>query len=456
MDERPLIEAIKIHRSYPREKWHTPGHGDHPPFPDDWLAWGSDLTEVGDLAPRSDGGDPIHRSEQRMAESFGVRRTWYSVQGASLPVTAAILAATTATGKTRVVVERTAHRSALAAMVIGGLDPIWVYPKNTARGVSADDLVQTLKGSQEVGAVVLTRPTYEGIAEDIKPVIAEAHRKRIPVVVDEAHGTHWYGRIGYPTSALTLDADLVAHGAHKTEPTLTQTGLLHLQGNLIPEASIDLWWRLLGTSSPSYLLLSSLDAYQALRRDVVWTTRWRELSESMRQVWHQFPHLDLLQRRLSTETGVEVDPAKLTVWGPPADTARRILQWGWPEKVEPDGITLILSPERPLTMVKSMLSTLPASDSATRKRDPLPMPVRRLSPRAAVLRPAEAVSLGRAAGHIARDAIVPYPPGIPVVQPGEVISQEVLQWLAMWQDLNPGSIEGIYPDDQGGSVWVVT
>ena len=86
----------------------------------------------------------------------------------------------------------------------------------------------------------------------------------------------------------------------------------------------------------------------------------------------------------------------------------------------------------------------------------MPVPVRRLNPRAALLRPAEAVSLRRAEGHIARDAIVPYPPGIPVVQPGEVISRDVLEWLAMWQDLNPGSVEGIYPNDQGGSVWVVT
>ena len=458
MNERPLIEALNAHRSGLRQQWHTPGHGEHPPFVDDWLRWGADLTEIGNLAPRNDRDDPIHRSEQRMAESFGVTQSWYSVQGASLPVMAGILAATTAIGKNRIVLERTSHRSVLAAMVIGGLDPIWVYPRQQYRGAIADDVVRAIHSSPEVGAVVLTRPTYEGIAEDIAPVISAAHHRHIPVVVDEAHGTHWYGRAGYPTSAIALGADLIAHGTHKTEPTLTQTGLLHLHSDLIPAAAVDVWWRLLGTSSPSYLLLASLDAYQALRHDSLWMTRWRELGEAVQVLWQEFSYLNLLQPHLRGAAGVEVDPAKLTVVGQAQDLVPKILSWGWPEKVDPDGVTLILSPERPLAMVKSMLSTLPVKDLALWQGHPLPRSVQRLSPRAAILRSAERVSMREAEGRIAREPLVPYPPGIPVVQPGEVMSRDVLEWLAVWQDINPGSVEGIYPDPdgQGGSIWVVT
>ncbi len=458
MNDRPLIEALKAHRREFHEEWHTPGHGEHPPFVDDWLGWRSDLTEIGELAPKTDRKDPLHRSQARMAETFGVTRSWYSVQGASLPVMAGILAATTSIGKKRIVVERTAHRSVLAAMVIGGLDPIWVYPKKQYRGTLADDLIPILGSSSDVGAVVITRPTYEGIAEAITPIIAIAHHLRIPVIVDEAHGTHWYGRQGYPASAITLGADLIAHGTHKTEPTLTQTGLLHLQGDLIPQEAVELWWRLLGTSSPSYLLLASLDAYQALRHDGLWTTRWRDLSDAVRALWNEFSHLDLLQPRLEGEDGVAVDPAKLTVVGSARDIAPKILQWGWPEKVDPDGVTLILSPERSLGMVKSMLSTLPERERVVWQGRSLPKPLRRLNPREAILRSSEPVDLLEALGRVAREPLVPYPPGIPIIQPGEVISREVLEWLALWENLNPGSVDGIYrdPESQGGSVWVVT
>ncbi len=457
MNDTPLIDAIKAHLSAGGQQWHTPGHGSTPPFDGSWLDWAADLTEVGDLAPDAGRADPIFLSEAGMAQSYGVKRSWYSVQGASLAVTAAVLgAAQQRRGKT-VVVERTSHRSVLSALVVGGLEPKWVYPAAMYRGAAADQLIAAL--SSEVAAVVLTRPTYDGLAEDIVPVIAAAHRLGIPVVVDEAHGTHWYGRRGFPVSAIALGADLVAHGAHKTEPVLTQAGILHLQGNLVSESDVALWWNILATSSPSYLLMASLDAYQALRRDQTWTERWEQLAVRVRQLWATFSNVPLLQAQYQGNiSSVQVDPAKLTILGSGRQLADIIQQWGWPEKTDLGSATLILSPSRPISVVESILSTL-----QTMVIEPPPMqqrmpePVSKTIPRDAMMRPGIPMMLCQAEGHVARNPLVPYPPGIPLVQPGEIISPAVVQWILEWQQAHGGLIEGVTPEPKntGGTVWVV-
>lgn len=455
MSQMPLVDAIRAHLSENKQQWHTPGHGHILPFDGSWLNWAYDLTEVGSLSPTTDHTDPISQSMRRMAEIFGVKRSWYSVQGASLPVTAAILAATSRRG-TSVIIERTCHRSALSALIIGGLHPHWIYPTEPFHGACSGQIIEALTAN--TAAIILTRPTYDGLASDIGPVIEAAHRLSVPVVVDEAHGAHWYGRRGYPTSALELGADLVAHGAHKTEPVLTQAGLLHAQGDLIAVEEVDLWWNLLATSSPSYLLMSSLDAYQALRRDQGWTSRWEVMALQARELWHQFSGINILQAQIENRgDGTQVDPAKMTLIGDGSQIREVVERWGWAEKTEPGAVTLIFSPKGKLSVVHSMLSTLnylaikPAPQYLV-----MPKPIMQLTPREAFMRNSVSVGLQDAVGSVARRPLVPYPPGIPLVQPGEQITQDVINWVESWRTLHAGTIEGLDAEgDQEGRVWIV-
>ncbi|MCL4352064.1 MAG: PLP-dependent transferase [Firmicutes bacterium] len=457
MSQMPLVDAIKAHLSEKKQQWHTPGHGPNLPLDGSWLNWAYDLTEVGALSPTNDRTDPISQSMRRMAEIFGVKRSWYSVQGASLPVTAAILAATSRRG-TSVVIERTCHRSALSALIIGGLEPHWIYPAQPFHGASPNQIIEAL--TPNTAALILTRPTYDGVASDIGSVVEAAHRLSVPVVVDEAHGTHWYGRQGYPTSALELGADLVAHGAHKTEPVLTQAGLLHAQGDLIAMGDVDLWWDLLSTSSPSYLLMSSLDAYQALRRDQGWTSRWEMMALQTRELWHRFSEINILQAQIEKRAdGTQADPAKMTLIGNGSQIREAVERWGWAEKTEPGAVTLIFSPTGKLSVVHSMLSTLKyLAVTSAPKHLVMPKPIVQLTPREAFMHnPPVSVDLKNAVGNIAHRALVPYPPGIPLVQPGEEITEDVVNWVEAWQTLHAGFIEGLDAADggRGGWVWVV-
>lgn len=454
--QTPLIDALRRwrddHRG--RMRWHTPGHKGKTPDRGDFLDWAFDLTEVG---PFGSGGpaDPVRQSEQLTAEVFGVTRSRYSVQGASLPVTAAILAA--APAGSEVAVDRNAHRAVLAALVMGGYRPRWIVP--AARGavalpVSPDGSAAAL--SAEVGAVVVTMPTYDGLANPLAPLIAEAHARGIPVVVDEAHGSHFFGRAGFPPSAIEQGADLVIHGSHKTEATLTQTGLLHSQGPRVAEADLERWWRLFTTTSPSYLLMAALDRLQWDRRQPATQAGWETLAERGRALW------DRLQSRGWTvlqhwweDQGCAADPAKLTLWGRGPELARELSSAGVVERVFPEGVTLFLAPGQDPDAVERALAGIAPGPPPRESHWPIaPLDI---LPRDAYLQPGRAVPLASAVGQVSARPVVPYPPGIPIVYPGERFTADVVDWIRHWRAQSFGTIEGLEPGRQTGEgdVWIV-
>ncbi|MCL6562804.1 MAG: arginine decarboxylase [Firmicutes bacterium] len=431
-------------------RWHTPGHKGRPPAGPDFLDWTLDLTEVGDLA--SDEG-PWEQSQQQAARYFGVERVWFSVQGATLPVMAALLGAFRPGAK--VAIERHAHRSVLAALVIGDLNPIWIVPELGPGGapwpISAD--WQAL--ATDADGLVLTRPTYEGIAlpdDVLAQAIACFHRQGKVVVVDEAHGAHWWHRAGYPASALTLGADLVAHGIHKTESALTQTGVLYAQGSRVDWTRLEGWWRRLQTSSPSYLLLASIDRWWRHREAE--TRGWEALPWRAEQAWEELVangH-QVLQRE-ARRLGLSADPGKLTVVGTGMDWGRALYPAHAAEKMEPGHLTFILSPWLPLRPLLAALKPLAAQTRGTPVTWPKSWPLapQMLSPRQAVEAPSRWLAIRGAVGAVAAEAVTPYPPGIPLIYPGEAITAEAVAWIEEFLGQRQGIVHGL----RAGQVAVV-
>lgn len=458
---RPLISAIGswVQESQSKQRWHTPGHKGHAPENAEFLQWAWDVTEVGHLAPRMDRMDPLAQSQALMAKSFGVDRTWYSVQGATLPVTAAMLAAFPLGAE--IAVDRNAHRSVLSGLVLGGFRPRWIYPDVLGGGmtlpVAADHVQAQLAGTH---GVVLTHPTYDGLTRSLKPWIEAAHCLGIPVVVDEAHGAHFLGRVGFPPSAIEGGADLVAHGVHKTEPTLTQTGLLHLQGGLVEDAEVERWWSMLSTSSPSYLLLASLDHWQASRNGSDNQDRWQRWASSMREAWKEWGRLGVpIIQSWWEERGFRADPAKLTLWGDGERLANLLARHGWVEKFDARTVTLILHPDQNLEVLDAAIRDLLAKGDIFHQIPPNPQtpfhdaPVI-LSPRDVLGRRARWSELESVAGLVAARAVTPYPPGIPAILPGERITGQWLEKLKRWPTENGVWIEGMDRDGQKG-MWVI-
>lgn len=364
MVRTPIIEALKAYSAGGKARWHTPGHKGRVPLPYLLSEW--DVTEVRELTPKSDGDDPIHDSERLMAQSFGVQKTWYSVQGATLPVMAAILAA--CPPESSVVVDRIAHRSVHAALILGHLRPIWAYSRVGPGGyplpVNDEERVRLIEQFQPK-AVIVTNPTYEGLAADLSATAAICRQHGIPLIVDEAHGTHFWGHEGFPRSALVEGADLVCHGVHKTERSLTQTGLLHLNSPIISVSQVQDAWDLLATSSPSYLLLASLDDFQFLRHQEEYHRGWHVLAEQLRALrarWRD-QGLNVLQDWWELQSG-QADAAKLTILGDGSHLLRKLEPFGVEEKSDPFGVTLIVTPYDDLNMVKAALDAILANQDS--------------------------------------------------------------------------------------------
>ncbi|MDR0221367.1 MAG: amino acid decarboxylase, partial [Lachnospiraceae bacterium] len=218
------LNALAASDFYP---FHMPGHKRHMPAP--WYAY--DISEI-------TGFDNLHRPTGILAEAqakaaalYGAKESYYLINGS----TVGILAAVSAVFRDRdippkILLSRNCHVSAYHAAYLNRLDIAYLDPPidegtGLARGISAEAVAAWLDSAPDVGAVFITSPTYEGVVSDIAGIAAAAHRRNIPLIVDEAHGAHFGFHPAFPPSSVRAGADLVIHGLHKTLPSLTQTAL---------------------------------------------------------------------------------------------------------------------------------------------------------------------------------------------------------------------------------------
>ena len=231
--------------------------------------YGLDITEI-------DGFDDLHEPEgilaegmQRAARVCGADESWYLVNGSTAGILAGI-AACTRRGD-RILMARGCHKSAYNAAMIGGLRPVYLYPPasgswNISGSIRPEDVEKALASDESEGTVprgrialvVVTSPTYEGVISDIRGIAAACHAHGVPLLVDEAHGAHLV-LPGFPESAVSCGADLVIQSLHKTLPAFTQTGLLHRCGNLVSGGRVKQFLDIYQSSSPSYLLMAGID-----------------------------------------------------------------------------------------------------------------------------------------------------------------------------------------------------
>jgi len=224
--------------------------------------YGIDITEV-------DGFDNLHNptglimdSMNCTAQMYGANNTFYLVNGSS----AGLLTAISAVAKRghKIIVARNCHKSVYNAVYLNELYPVYVYPDSVNdlginSQISANNVEKLLKENKDVSAVIITSPTYEGIISDISAISEVVHKSGIPLIVDEAHGAHFHFHKEFPDSALDRGADIVVQSIHKTLPAFTQTALLHVKGNLIDINKIRRYLDMYQSTSPSYILMAGID-----------------------------------------------------------------------------------------------------------------------------------------------------------------------------------------------------
>ena len=436
MGNTPLYNALQGHLAKGRASFHTPGHKGRF-LPRD--LYDLDLTELPDTDSLFEADGCIAAAEEEAKKLFHSRATLFSAGGCTLCIQAMFRLAAPQGGT--VISSRVIHRSAVNAMALLGIQPVWVRPRPDAGPFLAgrlhpEDVEAALQAHPEAKAVYVTSPDYFGVLADIAGLARVCHAHKVPLLVDNAHGTH-LALLEPSRHPLTLGADLTACSAHKTLPVLTGGAFLNI-GDTPLSRKLDFAGRakeamaLFGSTSPAYPVMASLDLARAWAAEQG-KTAWNTLADRMAKI------KDTARTRGFLLPEGETDPTRLAIGTLPLGmTGEEAAQWFRERGIEPeheDGayVVFIATPwnrEEELTRLEMAVAQFPGEAQPVSPAPALPpLPPVRCSPREAVLAPQERLSLEGAVGRIAGEAACPCPPGVPIVMPGEEVTPECAGFL---------------------------
>lgn len=433
----PLLDALHTLSRRDHVRFHMPGHGGRRPFAFDPFA--IDYTELPETGNLYEGVGPIAQAERAAAQYFGAQHCLFSTGGATLGLQAALLAAVGPGG--RLALDRNCHRAVGNAMALLDIEPdfLWgecIEPVGITGALPLDEVRRTL--ARQPAALLVTSPTYFGVRLPIAPIARLCREAGALLIVDEAHGAH-FPALGLP-NAMEQGADLAIVSLHKTLPCLGQGAALLSRGT-VPVETLRYALSVFGTSSPSYAILASMDAARAFCQGEG-GARYRALAQqaqALRQAIDQTTSL----RALSHLPGLETDPTRLTLLcttpGMTGHTLYRQLstEFGIDGEMATDNaVVLILTcahtPDDLNRLLRALQQLCPAGEN---KAPPsfvcvpsvFPRPPARLSLRQALLAPCQSIPLSQAAGRICARPLTPYPPGVPLIYPGEEILQKHIE-----------------------------
>ena len=438
---------------------HMPGHKHNaalaPYLADLGAAW--DVTEV-------EGLDDLHHPEgvlrdamERAAALWGSRRAYFSVNGSTAALLSAIWACT-ADGD-ELIMARNCHKSVYNGLLLRRLHPVYLAPAPLEAGLSGpidpSEVEQALIAHPHAPAVLLTSPTYDGVCSDIAGIAEIIHRHGRVLMVDQAHGAHFGFGHGFPESAVTQGADLVIHSVHKTLPSLTQTALLHLCSDRVDPQRLQNAMAIFQSSSPSYLLMSSIDGCTDLltcKGDSLFTN-WQQALDGFYGRCNGLRNLRLFTAPCHDRSKVVISTEHAALTGTElSDLLRR------DHRIETE-----LSAPRyatALTGLGDRLETLNALADALLEIDrtiapaqkppfPLPpIPQAVLTPAEAMDLPGEHLSPAEAMGRTSLEFVWAYPPGVPLLTPGEVVDESAVTLLTAYgaEGVTLHSTTGAMPD----------
>ncbi len=440
-EQTPIYQRLYQLRHSEQLSLHTPGHKKGQRGADLLIGWlpdalPFDLTEIGGLDSIQQPDGPLLQAEQLTAELYGTRSCFFTTNGATAGLIGSLLA--TADPGSEVLLPRNAHLAALSAIILGDLLPRFVQPASYGGqllGITFGGLAEALDRFPSVQTVLLVSPSYQGVVGELERLLSLATNAGCLTVVDEAHGAHLPFHPELPPSAVSLSADLVVHSAHKTLSALTGGAWVHRVSDRISDERVRSCLNLVQSTSPSWLILGSLDLAR------------QELALSGRgKLGLVLQNAAILRRDLATlgwaawtfsqGVGFCQDPLKINLLSGPngysgADLATRMERCGvYPEMAQPDRVLLMFG----LGDVEDRYQSLVECLRALPKRDPLPpvdwlmppLPELRLRPRTAYFASSQFVELSQAVGRVAARPLYIYPPGIPLVYPGELLSSDVV------------------------------
>lgn len=407
----------------------------------------------------------IKEAQDLASDLYDADESRFFINGTTGAIHAMILTAVNPGDK--IIIPRNAHRSVLGALVLAGAEPVFVQPEidknmGIAMSITVNALTKVIKQNPEAKAVVMVYPTYYGVAGDIESMATLVHQHNMLLLVDEAHGPHLKFSEKLPIQALDAGADIVAQSTHKIIGSMTQTSLLHMKKQRVDVERFNKMCSLVQSTSPNYLLLASLDI--ARRQMAIEGNRLVnkavELAEKLREDINKIPNLSCFGREyMNSEGKFALDVTKITVCvralGISGAEAEQILRHKYKIQCELSDMYNLLfiisyaDSEKECAYLLNALKSL-AREFQDKNMQPLvqinlpSIPEYVLSPRQAMFSKTRAVSFSESEGLVAGELITFYPPGIPVIYPGECISKEIIDYVLL-QKQNGGNIIG--PED---------
>ncbi|WP_030984405.1 aminotransferase class I/II-fold pyridoxal phosphate-dependent enzyme [Streptomyces sp. NRRL WC-3744] len=454
----PVLEALQEFRRRGDVAYGPPGHkqgrGTDPRVAEilGLDVFRADVLSLNGLDDRRQSQGVLEQAQELMADAVGAEHAFFSTCGSSLSVKTAMCSV--AGPGEKLLLSRNAHKSVIAAVIINGVEPIWVHPKfdaerHMAHPPEADDVRNRLREHPDAKGMLLITPTDWGTCADVRAVADACHASDVPLIVDEAWGAHLPFHPDLPAWGMDADADLVVTSVHKMGGAIEQSSVFHLQHDRVSPTVLKQREDLLGTTSASSLVYATLDGWrrQMVEQGHGLLDAALHRAERIRARLRELTGLRVMGGEIIEEgLAAEFDPLKIVVdvrdLGISGMQAAEWLRGNCHIDVGGSdtcrisaSITHSDDEETEKLLVESVSSLVERAD--TIERQPavhLPEPhalelEQAVLPREAFFGPAEQVPAERAVGRVAAETISPYPPGVPVVAPGEVITAEVVDYL---------------------------
>ncbi|RXM77057.1 arginine decarboxylase [Clostridium tetani] len=398
---------------------------------------------------------PIKKAQALASDAYGSDASFFCIHGTSGAIQAMIMSVVKSGDK--IIIPRNVHKSVTSGIILSGATPIYMQPEldkrvGIAHGVTPETVEKTLKENPDAKAVLIINPTYYGVATDIKKIADIVHSYDIPLIVDEAHGPHLAFNDELPISAIEAGADICCQSTHKIIGALTQCSLLHVRSKMIDVNRVQQMLSLLQTTSPSYILMASLDC---ARRQIALNGKELldksiALSNYAREEINKIPGFYCFGKEIVGRPGVfAIDPTKITI------TCRDLGITGFE-------LDMILSNQYHIQLelsdlynglavgsfgdtkenIDALINALKEIskeyvNNENKKSDFIDIPAipkQVQIPRDAFNSEKVVLPLKDSEGRVSGEFLMAYPPGIPVLCPGEIITQEIIDYIQKLKD----------------------
>lgn len=461
--QTPLFEQLLLHRKANPISLHVPGHkygrllGQPNYFPLQEILR-LDATELTLLDDLHQPEGVILEAQRLLSEVYGSKQSYFLVNGSTVGNLAMILAVLQKDDI--VLVQRNCHKSVLNGVEMAQARPVFLGPDfneeyGVTGGVSREIIIEAIKRYPEAKSLILTYPNYYGMVNELQEIISYAHQKGLSVLVDEAHGAHFISGGIFPPSAVTLGADIVVQSAHKTLPAMTMGSYLHFNSERVDKMRLEYYLRILQSSSPSYPIMASLD----VARSYIATFHAEDQAYLHEQLSSFIKELSKHEKvKVLAHSPQKGDPLKITL-----QSQTELTGFEMQAAFEKEGIFTELADPYNVLLVLPLLKKgmdYPFAEIVSRMEKALRSVQRKKQKRATNdYRPSisllelsheEAkqlkqckVSFHEAIGEIAAERVTPYPPGIPLLFPGERITEFTMAQIRYFAETGARFQEGI-------------